>query len=387
LTLGGHRSPIRTCAERKKWISIPRLSEQRRQQLTTVFLRCIGAIQNEEAFRHEGTREDQEMKRLLRTLLLAAAVASMAVLVGDGRASAQDFAGRPIRIIVGVAAGGATDVTARIIAQKLSQSLKTPVIVEDRPGAFFEAAYRELMSSPPDGRTLFMISASTTVTQPGRKNFPYDIRKLSAIAEVSEGPFILTSNPARGFKTVSDLVAYGKAHPGKLTFGSGGGAASSLSLHAELLRLRAGVSIINVPYKGAANALTDVLGGQIDAMFDALPVEVEQVKSGKVTGLAVTSAKRSPALPDVPTMAEAGFKDFVTYNYFGLLGPPNVPPDIVKKIHDAVVQAVAEPDVVALFNKQGMTPVRSRPEDFAKMLAQDLERWTQVIKDAGIAPQ
>jgi tripartite-type tricarboxylate transporter receptor subunit TctC len=232
-----------------------------------------------------------------------------------------------------------------------------------------------------------MISASTVVTQPGRKDFPYDIRKLSAISEVSEGPFILTSNPALGFKTVNDLIAYGKSHPGKLTFGSGGGAGSSLSLHAELLRLRGDISIVNVPYKGAANALTDVLGGQIDAMFDALPVEVGQVAAGKVTGLAVTSAKRSPALPDVPTMAESGFKDFVTYNYFGLLAAPNTPVDIVKKLHDATAQAVTDPKIIAEFDKQGMVPVGNQPAEFAKMLAEDLGRWTQVIKDAGIEPQ
>jgi tripartite-type tricarboxylate transporter receptor subunit TctC len=302
-------------------------------------------------------------------------------------ARAQDFSDRPIRMIVGVAAGGATDVTARIIAQELSQSLKTPVLVENKPGAFFIPAYRELVGSPPDGHTVFMISASTVVTQPSRKNFPYDIRKLSAITEVSAGPFILTARKSLNFKSVADLAAYGKKNPGQLKFGSGGGAGSSLSLSAELLRLRAGITIINVPYKGAANALTDLLGGSIEAMFDALPVEVGQVKSGAVTGLAVTSAKRSPALPEVPTMIESGYKDFETYNYFGLLAPPNTPPDIVKALRDATVKAVQSPKVIATFEEQGMTPVGNQPAEFAKMLAEDLDRWTQVIKEAGIEPQ
>jgi len=225
------------------------------------------------------------------------------------------------------------------------------------------------------------------VTQPSRKNFPYDIRKLSAITEVSAGPFILTSRKSLNFKSVGDLAAYGKKNPGQLKFGSGGGAGSSLSLSAELLRLRAGITIINVPYKGAANALTDLLGGSIDAMFDALPVEVGQVKSGAVTGLAVTSAKRSPALPEVPTMIESGYKDFETYNYFGLLAPPNTPADIVKALRDATVKAVQSPKVIATFEEQGMTPVGNQPAEFAKMLAEDLERWTQVIKEAGIEPQ
>jgi tripartite-type tricarboxylate transporter receptor subunit TctC len=311
----------------------------------------------------------------------------MGMLAGREQAGAQGLGDRPIRIIVGVAAGGATDVTARMIAQKLSQSLHTAVIVENRPGAFFEAAYRELMNSAPDGHTLVMISASTTITQPGRKNFSYDIRKLSAISEVSEGPFILTSRKSLGVKTVQGLVDYGKKNPGRLTFGSGGGAASSLSLHTELLRLKAGITIVNVPYKGAANALTDVLGGQIDAMFDALPVEVGQVKGDLVTGLAVTSAKRSPALPEVPTFIESGFKDFETYNYFGLLAPPNTPAAVVKTLHDATVEAVKDPVVIAQFDQQGMAAVGNQPAEFAKMLAEDLERWTRVIKDAGIEPQ
>jgi tripartite-type tricarboxylate transporter receptor subunit TctC len=325
------------------------------------------------------------LQRLAKFTWLLAAVASLSAL--GAPAQAQDFSGKPIRMIVGVVAGGATDVTARIIAQKLSESLGTPVIVENRPGAFFEPAYRELTNAAPDGHTIFMISASTVVTQPGRKNFPYDIRKLAAISEVSEGPFIVTARKSLGFKTINDLVDYGKKNPGKLSFGSGGGAGSSLSLSAELLRLRAGITIINVPYKGAAAALTDLLGDHIDAMFDALPVQVAQVKAGTVTGLAVTSAKRSPALPDVPTMMESGFKDFETYNYFGLLATPGTPPAVIKKLQEAVAQAVKSPDVIAEFEKQGMNPVGNQPEEFAKMLAEDLERWTKVIKDAGIEPQ
>ena len=172
-----------------------------------------------------------------------------------------------------------------------------------------------------------------------------------------------------------------------MSFGSGGGAGSSLSLATQLLRLRAGIQIVDVPYKGAANALTDVLGEHIDAMFDALPVEVPQVKAGAVSGLAVTSAQRSPVLPQVPTMMESGLKDFEAYNYFGLLATPGTPKPIVDKLHDALVKAVASPDVVSEFEKQGMTPASGTPEEFAKMLAGDLERWAKVMKDAGIQPQ
>ena len=328
------------------------------------------------------------MTHKLKAAGSALALACVAlVLTQAWPARAQDFANKPIRIIVGLVAGGATDVTARLIAQKLTDSLHTNVYVENKPGAAFEPALRELTGAPPDGHTLFMISASVVVTQPFHKNYPFDLAKMTSITEVSNGPFILVSRKTASFKTVGDLVAYGKANPGKLTFGSGGGAGSSLYLAAELLRLRSGITIVNVPYKGAAASLNDLLGSHIDAMFDAMPVEVGQVKSGNVVGLAVTSAKRSEALPDVPTMAEQGFKDFVVNNYFGLLAAPGTPPAIAKKLRDEVAKAVASPELVEQFKKQGMAPVGSEPEDFGKLIKTELALWTKVIKDAGITPQ
>jgi tripartite-type tricarboxylate transporter receptor subunit TctC len=302
-------------------------------------------------------------------------------------AAAQNFSDKPIRIIVGLAPGGATDVTARLIAQRLTQSLNTNVYVENKPGGAFEPAYHELTAAAPDGHTLFMISAAVTVTQPAQKDYPYDIRAMTPVTEVSEGPFILVGRKALNFGSVTDLVDYGRKNPGKLTFGSGGGTGSSLSLAAELLRISAGISIVNVPYKGAAEALNDLLGGRVDAMFDAMPVQVEQVKAGNVSGLAVTSAQRAKALPNVPTMAESGFKDYVVSNYFGLLAPPGTPPTIAKTLRDEVAKIVAAPDVAALFDKQGMRPVADEPAQFGDVLAADLARWTGVIKKAGIAVQ
>jgi tripartite-type tricarboxylate transporter receptor subunit TctC len=330
------------------------------------------------------------MRNALKAVAVKAAVAfaSLALVSAHGGpAHAQDFSNKPIRIIVGLVAGGATDVTARLIAQKLTDSLHTNVYVENRPGAAFEPALRELTGAPADGHTLFMISASVVVSQPFHKDYPFDLAKMTPVTEVSSGPFILVSRKTAPFKTLSDLVAYGKANPGKLTFGSGGGAGSSLYLAAELLRLRSGISIVNVPYKGAAASLTDLLGSHIDAMFDAMPVEVGQVKGGNVVGLAVTSAKRSKALPDVPTMAESGYKDFVVDNYFGLLAAPGTPPAIAKKLRDEVAKAVAVPELVAEFKKQGMAPVGGEPEDFGRLIKSELALWTKVIQDAGIKPQ
>lgn len=320
----------------------------------------------------------------LRAFALAGFLLGTTLLPSAG---AQDFSGKPIRMIVGVAAGGATDVTARLIAQRLSASLNTNVYVENKPGGAFEPPYRELTNAAPDGHTLFMISAAVVVNQPAQKDYPFDVRQMTPVTDVSEGPFILVARKGLNFRNVTDLVDYGRKNPGKLTFGSGGGTGSSLSLTAELLRISAGISIVNVPYKGAAEALNDLLGGRVDAMFDAMPVQVGQVKAGNVSGLAVTSAKRAPALPEVPTMVESGFNDYVVSNYFGLLAPPHTPPAIVKKLRDEVAKAVAAPDIVELFDKQGMAPVADEPAHFAAMLAADLARWTKVIKDAGIQPR
>jgi tripartite-type tricarboxylate transporter receptor subunit TctC len=273
-------------------------------------------------------------------------------------AAAQDFSDKPIRIIVGLAPGGA-----------------------------FEPAYRELTSAAPDGHTLFMISAAVTVTQPTQKDYPFDIRNMTPVTEVSDGPFILVGRKALNFRNITDLVDYCKKNPGKLTFGSGGGTGSSLSLAAELLRISTGIGIVNVPYKGAAEALNDLLGGRVDAMFDAMPVQVQQVKAGNVSGLAVTSAQRAAALPDVPTMAESGFKDYVVSNYFGLLAPPGTSPAIAQKLRDEVKKIVAAQDVADLFDKQGMRPVANEPKQFGDVLSADLARWTDVIKKAGIAVQ
>jgi len=322
------------------------------------------------------------------TLHRAAAAVLIALLLagaGGSDAAAQDFAGKPMRMIVGLAPGGGTDATARLIAQRLSVSLGANVYVENKPGGAFAPAYRELVNAEPDGRTLFFISTSTVVAQPSQQDYPFDVRKMTAVTEVGRGPFILTARNALGFHNVGDLIAYAKGNPGKLTFGSGGGATGSFSLSAELLRLAAGIAIVNVPYKGSSEALSDLLGGRVDAMFDATPIEIPQVKAGAVTGIAVTGRKRLAALPEVGTFAESGFEDFDVGNYYGILAPPGTPAAVAQKLRDQVAIAVAAPEVIELFDQQGMTPTASEPADFARMLAADLSRWSDVIAKAGVA--
>ena len=320
--------------------------------------------------------------------IIANALVLLAAVGGLGAAAAQDFSGKPIRIIVGLAPGGGTDVTARLIAQRLSASLGTNVYIENKAGGAFEPAYRELVGAEPDGHTMFFISTATVVAQPSTKNYPFDVRKMTAVTEVGRGPFILTARKELGFHSITDLVEYAKKNSGKLTFGSGGGATGSFSLSVELLHLAAGIAVVNVPYKGSAEVLTDLLGGRIDAMFDATPIEIPQVKSGAVSGVAVTGSERLGALPDVSTFTEHGFDVFsAVSNYYVLLATPGTPPAVVQKLRDAVAKAVTASDVIELFDKQGMKPSASQPDETAHMLAADLARWTDVMAKAGIEPK
>src|SRR5258706_10543272 len=240
-------------------------------------------------------------------LLLAAAAISCAI--SSPLASAQDFAGKPIRMLVGLAAGGATDVVARLVAQKMSESLRTTVFVENKAGGNFIPALRELTASPADGHTLFFISTSTLITQPLHPDYPFDLTSLTPVTQVATGPLILVVKNDLGIKTLRELIDRAKANPGKLSFGAGGGTGSSLYFATELLKAKTGIKITIVNYRGAGPALNDLLGGHIDGMFDAMPVMAVQAKEGKVTPLAVTSTTRSPALPHVPTILQSGVPD------------------------------------------------------------------------------
>ena len=324
------------------------------------------------------------MKRWTTCLLMACAVA---LALPARSASAQDFAGKPIRMLVGLAAGGATDVMARLVAQKMSESLRTTVFVENKAGGNFIPALRELTSSPADGHTLFFISTSTLITQPLHPDYPFDLTKLTPITQVATGPLILVVKNDLGIKTLGELIERAKANPGKLSFGAGGGTGSSLYFATELLKAKTGIKIAIVNYRGAGPALNDLLGGHIDGMFDAMPVMVVQAKEGKVTPLAVTSAKRSPALPDVPTILESGVPDYEMAGWFGILAPAGTPPAIAQRLRDEVAKAVAAPDVVSNLASQGMTPLATQPGDWAKYLNSELAVYTKITKDANIKPE
>jgi tripartite-type tricarboxylate transporter receptor subunit TctC len=317
---------------------------------------------------------------------LGCALALAGALWLAGTASAQELqAGKPIRLIVGLSAGGGTDVTARLVAQKMSANMGMSVIVENKAGGNFIPATREVASSPPDGHTLYFISTSSLITQALHSDFPYDITKFAPVSEVATGPLILVAKNALGVKSVKELVDLAKKNPGTIKFGSGGGTGSSLYLATILLRARTGININIVPYRGAAPALNDLLGGHIDAMFDAMPAMAPQAKEGKVTPLAVTGSKRSAALPNVPTIQESGL-DYLINGWYGILAPTGTPPAITQRLRDEVVKAIAPADVVATLAGQGMEPRGTQPAEWAKYLQSELAFYSKIIKDADIKP-
>jgi tripartite-type tricarboxylate transporter receptor subunit TctC len=322
----------------------------------------------------------------MRSTLTGAALTLAGALALAMPAQSQELqVGKPIRLIVGLTAGGGTDVTARLVAQKMSASMGMTVLVENKAGGNFIPAGKEVANAPPDGHTLYFISTSSLITQPLHPDYPLDIMKFTPVTEVATGPLILVARNGLGVKSLRELIELCNKEPGKIKFGLGGGSGSSLGVATELLKARTGIKITGVPYRGAGPALNDLLGGHIDAMFDAMPVMAVQAKEGKVTPLAVTGAKRSFALPDVPTIQESGL-DYLINGWYGILAPPDTPPAIVQKLRDEVAKAVAPKEVVDTLAQQGMEPRGTPPAEWAKYLRSEMAFYSKLIKDAGIKP-
>jgi tripartite-type tricarboxylate transporter receptor subunit TctC len=312
------------------------------------------------------------------------AIALLATLSLAAPAAAQGLQpNKPIRLIVALSPGGGTDVTARLVAQKMSASMGMNVIVENKTGGNFIPAGREVLTAAPDGHTLYFISTSSLITQQMHSDYPFDIAKFSPVTEAATGPLILVVRNDLGVKTLKELLDRIKAEPDKIKFGIGGGVGSSLGMATELLKARTGAKIITAPYRGAAEALNNLLGSHIDAMFDAMPVMAVQAKEKKVTPLAVTGAKRSFLLPDVPTIRESGL-DFLINGWYGVLAPPGTPAAIVQKLRDEIAKAIADPAAVKALADQGMEPRGTQPAEWAKYMDEEKAFYAKVIKDAGI---
>ena len=317
----------------------------------------------------------------MKTLKWLCAVAALALALPAG---AQGYPSKPIRFVVPYPAGGPLDTVARLLAQKVGESMKQPVVVDNKPGAGGNIGADLVAKSPPDGYTILMGAVATHAINPTLySSIPYDaVRDFTPITQVASTPNVLVVNPAVPANDVKSFIAHAKANPGKLNFGSGS-TGSAGHLAGELFNAQAGVKMTHVPYKGAAPAMQDLLGGRIELMFDNLASSLAQVKAGKVRALAVTTAKRSSLAPDLPTIAESGLPEFDISTWFGVFAPAGVPRDIVERLHAEFTRALAAPDVREKMLALGAEPVGNRPEEFAAYIRREAEKYSRVIKASG----
>ena len=297
---------------------------------------------------------------------------------------AQPYPAKPIRFVVPYPAGGPLDTVARLLGQKVAESVKQPVVVENKPGAGGNIGADFVAKSSPDGYTILMGAVATHAINPSLyTNVPYDpVRDFAPITQVASTPNVLVVNPTLPVKSVAELIAHARGNPGKLNFGSGS-TGSAGHLAGELFKSLARVEMTHVPYKGAAPAMQDLIGGRIELMFDNLASAKAQVAAGRVRALAVTTARRSPLVPDLPTIAEAGLPGFDISTWFGVFAPAGTPREALERLHAEFARALAAPEVREKMLALGAEPVGNRPEEFAAFIRAEAEKYARVIKASG----
>ncbi|KAI3593514.1 BUG/TctC family periplasmic protein [Cupriavidus sp. U2] len=309
---------------------------------------------------------------------LLVAVAACAPLL-----AAAAYPDRPIRMIVPYSAGGGADNTARVIAQRMSASMGQQVVIDNRPGAAGVIGEEAVAKATPDGYTV-LYDASAFAVNPGLRKMSFDpLKDLVPISLVATAANILVVPPNAPYRTVKEFIAYAKANPGKLTFASAGSGSGS-HLAGELLNAKAGIDLLHVPYKGGAPALTDVMGNQVSAYFGNVASTLNYAKGGKLKALAVTSLKRNPGLPDVPTLAESGLPDFEVLEWNGVWVPRGTPPEVVARLAKEVQGAVADPQVQDKLRQMGLEPVGNSPQQFGRFVQGEAMRWGALVKQRSI---
>jgi tripartite-type tricarboxylate transporter receptor subunit TctC len=307
---------------------------------------------------------------------------SAAALLAAG-ASAQT---QPTRILVGAPAGGSTDTLARTLASELGRLLGKTVIVENRPGAGGNIAAEAVAKAAPDGNTLLMSFTSHAINASLYPSLPFDpVRDFTPLTCVATSPSVLVAHPSVPARDVRELIALAKARPGQLNFAIGA-VGSSLHLAGDLFKMQSGAFIVNIPYRGTAPAIQDVIAGQVELMFAAIGNAQAQVKAGRLKALGVTSAKRLAAFPDVPAIAEV-LPGYESSAWFGLFGPARMAPDLAKRVSDAARQAIATPEVRRRLDAEGAVPVGNSPEEFSKFVQGEIQRWAKVVKFSGAKPE
>jgi len=302
-------------------------------------------------------------------------------------AAAQSYPTRAVRVLVGFTPGGGTDINARLLAPKLSEYLGQPFVVENRPGATTNVATEIVAKSPPDGLTLLFTTSALAINASLYKNLGYDaLRDLAPVSVLCDSPNLLVINPNVPAKDVRELIAMARAKPGALNYSSAG-AGTSQHLAGELFKARTHTDIVHVPYKGTSPSLTAVVAGEVQFSFANVPAILGHVKSGRLRPIAVVGARRSELMPEVPTMKEAGVEGIEMPVWYALLAPAGTPREIIDALHGAVVRAVQDPDFRRRLQDQGTDPVANTPEEFAKMLREDIARYAEAVKLSGAKPE
>jgi tripartite-type tricarboxylate transporter receptor subunit TctC len=321
------------------------------------------------------------MFRLFRSFLALLAVAAGVA------AHAQTWPTKPVKIIVPFAAGGPADIYARVIAQKLGESMGQAFIVEDKPGAGSLIGTEAVAKSAPDGYTLLLMSNTHTVNETLVPNKPYVLmRDFVGVAPINYSDLVLVAHPSLQVSTLGELLKLAKSKPGKLNYASSG-TGTPYHMAGELFKSMAGLHLVHIPYRGSTGARTDLLGGQVDLMFDAVTTMADHAKAGKVKALATTGAQRSSVLPDVPTMSEAGVPGYEATIWLGLLAPKGTPPAIVQRLNEAVAKVTSQPEIRQLWGRQGATPMVMSTAAFDKYIQDDIAKWARVIHSAHITAE
>ena len=320
-------------------------------------------------------------RRLLSALGACALAAGMAAT--SAASAAEAYPSKPIRFVVPAAAGGPTEIVTRLLAERMTQSMGVSVIVEAKPGAGGNIGADAVAKSAPDGYTILMGTIGTNaINQTLYKSMPFQpLKDFTAVTQVVSYPLVVVVNPKLPIHSVADLIAYAKANPGKLNRASGG-SGTSMHMSGELFNEMAGVQMQHIPYKGSLPALTDVIGGQADLAFDSLVIAQPLIKSGKLRAIAVTGPERSPAAPDIPTVAET-LPGYAMTSWIGVFAPAGTPRPIVERLQQEIARALADPRVREQLVSQAADPVASKPDDFARFTADETEKWAPVVKASG----
>ena len=322
-------------------------------------------------------------KNRYRTIVLAGVIAAGLA----AQVLAQPYPSRPVRIISPFAPGGGNDALCRILLQRLGENLKQQVIVENRAGANGIVGTEVAARSAPDGYTIVLIPSGHAVNVSLYRKLPFDaLRDFSPITLVGSSPLVLAVHPSLPVKNVKDLIALAKARPGQLTYVSAGIGASG-HLGGALFETLTNTRMLHIPYKGMALAITDLMSGQVTMTFGTSLSVVPHARSGRLRALATTGSKRSPALPDLPTVAEAGVPGYEASLWYGFVGPARLPPEIVQRLHSAIVAVLQLPETRERLASQGVDPQHNNPDEFAKLLVNDVDRWAKIVQRAGVQPE